>query len=81
MIRGLEEVINEFSNEIKDKFADYVALYNSLCQFLQNEYREKETTVEVFLKHDFSRENIIDSCVWYIRNSSKANGVTKRLLD
>lgn len=76
MIRGLEEVINEFSNEIKDKFADYVALYNSLCQFLQNEYREKETTVEVFLKHDFSRENVIDSCVWYIRNSSKANSVT-----
>lgn len=76
MIYGLEQVISEFSYEIKDKFADYVALYNSLYQFLQNEYKEKDTTVEDFLKYDFSRENVIDSCVWYIRNSSKANSVS-----
>ena len=75
MVDTLEKIVTDFSMQIKDKFADYVALYASFIEYIREEYSEYGYPVEEFLNHDFSRKDIIKSCIRYIENSTKVNSV------
>lgn len=76
MVDLLEKMVVDFSAQIKDKFADYVALYLSFNEYIKEEYSDYESSLEQFLNHDFSRRDIIKSCIRYIKKSTKANSVT-----
>jgi len=76
MVLLLEKMISDFSKKIKDKFADNPAFYQSFIEYVKEQYFDYEYSLEYFLEHDFSRKDIIKSCVRYIQNSKKVNSVT-----
>lgn len=76
MVKSLEKMVLEFTVQVKEKFADYVALYISFIEYVKEEYSDYEYSLEQFLNHDLSRRDIIKSCIRYIQNSTKANSVT-----
>lgn len=75
MVNQMEKIILEFSDQIKEKFADYVALYSFFIKYMKDTYSDYEYSLEEFLNHDFSRRDIIASCVQYVEKSPKVKGV------
>ena len=59
MTNLLEEMVMDFSNEIKDNFATYSAIYVSFVEYIKEQYTDYEYSLEYFLEHDLSRRDII----------------------
>ncbi len=76
MTNLLEEMVMDFSNEIKDNFATYSAIYVSFVEYIKEQYTDYEYSLEYFLEHDLSRRDIIKSCIRYIQNSAKVKKET-----
>lgn len=55
MTNLLEKMVIEFSNEIKDNFATYSAIYVSFVEYIKEQYIDYEYSLEYFLEHDLSR--------------------------
>lgn len=75
MIKETEKIIMEYFAEIKPKFPSYAAVYSSFIDYLKEKRANYDGTFHDFFENDFSKNDIIQSCVGYVRNSSKAKSV------
>lgn len=76
MINKAEKIITHFSLEIKPKFPAYAAIYTSFIEYLKETKADYDGSFYDFFENDFSKNDIIQSCVKYIRNSNKATSRT-----
>ena len=75
MIAKAEKIINAYFLEIKPNFAHYGALYDSFIKYLRETKSNYDGTFHDFFENDFSKNDIIQSCIRYIRNSNRAKSV------
>ncbi|MDD3206597.1 MAG: hypothetical protein PHS74_12820, partial [Lachnospiraceae bacterium] len=81
MITNLNETVEVFSSQIKDKFADYSSLYNYFCMFINENYTDKDGDLQEFFTRNLCRRDIINSCVYYMEesNASSVSAIEKYL--
>jgi integrase len=75
MIKGLREILDDFSGEIRKSIPDYLSLYNYFYEYIDEKYKDEESSLEDFLTNNFCRRDIINSCVHYTEKSN-ASSVT-----
>lgn len=75
MVEEAEKIIKEYFKEIKPNFPSYAAVYYSFIDYLKNSWSDYDDTFHVFFENVFSINDIIQSCVGYVRNSNKAKSV------
>ncbi len=81
MITGLREAIETYSQNIREKFPDNAAMYESFMQYIEEspKYKnwtpEKSLDVERFFREELTRFDIVGACIDYIEKSN-ATGET-----
>lgn len=67
MIKGIESILNSLSNEINP---DYISIYNYFTDYLNTEAYTEDIDLDDFLRNEFSKSDIVNSCVWYFEKSN-----------
>lgn len=75
MVNGLQDAIEKFCAEIKASTPDYISIYSYFVNFINEKAYPEEIKLNDFLKNEFSKKDIVDSCVEYCEKSN-ATSVT-----
>ena len=76
MIHKAEKIITEYSLKIKPNFPHYAAIYTSFIEYLKETKENYDGSFYDYFENEFSKNDIIQSCVRYVRNSNKATSLT-----
>lgn len=71
MVKNLKEELEGFSQNIKEGFPDYAAIYSYFVEYINEVlHKNEEFTLSEFLTSEFSQRTMLKSCAYYCENSN-----------